>query len=243
MTSATETPSQNDERIDLFARFVKLIKTWLLDFEINAQLFVEIMNDEQLPLSARALAVGVLLYLRAPRDIISENVKVLKLIGLVDDVIVMIIGLSVIVPQMPEPRLAYYKQKYKVVTRISDYEEILKSALGLLWERLVRFVENLRQRKYKETSAEGVAQSPDLREDLFDETMIFVADLNLDPATLDKELLLLPAPEKVVGLLASGLEEEQEREEQESGTDAPRSLLKRLLPKSKENSDTRSDNA
>ena len=237
MTSATETPSQNDERIDQFARFVELIKTWLLDFEINAQLFVEIMNDEQLPLSARALAVGVLLYLRAPRDIISENVKVLKLIGLVDDVIVMIIGLSVIVPQMPEPRLAYYKQKYKAVTRISDYEEILKSALGLLWERLVRFVENLRQRKYKETSAESVAQSPDLREDLFDETMIFVADLNLDPVTLDKELQLLPAPEKVVGLLASGLAEDQERVEQGSKDDDARSALGRLLHPGKGSTD------
>jgi uncharacterized membrane protein YkvA (DUF1232 family) len=237
MTSATENPSQNDERVDLFARLVELIKTWLLDFEINAQLFVEIMNDELLPLSARALAVGVLLYLRAPRDIISENVKVLKLIGLVDDVIVMIIGLSVIVPQMPEPRLAYYKKKYKAVTRISGYEEILKSALGLLWERLVRFVENLRQRKYKETSAEDVAQSPDLREDLFDETMIFVADLNLDPATLDNELLLLPTPEKVVGLLASGLAEDQERVEQGSKDDDAHSALGRLLRAGKGSTD------
>jgi hypothetical protein len=113
----------------------------------------------------------------------------------------------------------------------------LKSALGLLWERLVRFVENLRQRKYKETSAEDVAQSPDLREDLFDETMIFVADLNLDPATLDNELLLLPTPEKVVGLLASGLAEDQERVEQGSKDDDAHSALGRLLRAGKGSTD------
>ena len=64
----------------------------------------------------------------------------------------------------------------------------------------------------KNKTTEEVAQSAELREALFDETMVFVANLGLDPETLDKETKLLPSPEKVMGLLSSGLEEAQKRD-------------------------------
>jgi hypothetical protein len=60
MTS--ETSSCEPQTEGRFSVFIELIKTWLLNFEVNSQIFVEMMNDEQLPTSVRTIAIGVLIY-------------------------------------------------------------------------------------------------------------------------------------------------------------------------------------
>ena len=192
-----------------FELFIQIIKKWLIDLGVNAQLFNELAGDEALPLWVRTLSTGVLLYLDARVDLIPEK---LRFIGLIDDMLVMIVGLTIIVPQIPEDRLTYYRQKYDAVGKIGEYESNVKSTLGILWERLIQIVETLPKRTYKNKTSAEVAQSADLREALFDETMVFVANLGLDPDTLDKETKLLPSPEKIMGLLSSGLEESQKRD-------------------------------
>jgi uncharacterized membrane protein YkvA (DUF1232 family) len=237
MTSATKTAAGSPGEAGRFALFVDLFKTWLLNFEVNSQFFVEIMNDEELPLAARTLAVGILAYVLSPIDLIPEKIKALRVVALLDDVVIMIIGQSIIVPLMPESRREHYKLKYEAVAQISDYEETLKAALGILWDTLVQFVENMRKRSFKKQTAEEIASSSELREDLFDETMIYVANLNLDPATLDQELKALPSPEKVIGLLAGGVEESQKRREKVSIATKSRSVFKRMLPPGKESTE------
>lgn len=235
----TPTTSSSDKGTrGRFASFVDLIKTWLLNFEVNSQIFVEMMNDKELPVSVRALAIGILIYVISPIDIIPEKVKVFRVLSLIDDVAVMITGLSIIVSLMPESRLEHYKAKYQAVAQISEYVDILKAILGILWDRLMQFVEKLRSRHYKKQTAEDVAQSAETCEDLFDEVMVFVADLNLNPEMLDKELAALPAPEKIIGLLASGIQEDEEHQAKAAGTSKARTGFKRLLPSGKENQET-----
>jgi len=108
--------------------------------------------------------------------------------------------------------LTYYRQKYEAAGKIGEIETNLKSTLGILWERLTRYVETLTKRTYKNKTTAEVAQSAELRDALFDETMVFVANLGLDPKALDKETKLLPSPENLMGLLSSGLEEAQKRD-------------------------------
>lgn len=196
-------------QINTFEVFKQIIKKWLTDLGINAQLFKELTGDEALPMWSRSLATGVLLYLDAPVDLIPEK---FRFIGLIDDMLVMIVGLVIIAPQIPEDRLTYYRQKYEAAGKIGEYESNLKSTLGILWERLTQIVETLPKRTYKNKTTAEVAQSAELREELFDETMIFVANLGFDPESLDKETKLLPSPEKLMGLLSSGLEEAQKRD-------------------------------
>lgn len=189
--------------------FIQLIKKWLTQIGVNSRFFVEITEDEAVPMTARTLASGVLLYLNVPVDLILDK---LMFIGLIDDVLVMIIGLVIIAPFIPEERFHYYHQKYDAVARITEYKQVIRSTLGILWDRLLQYVEKLRSHTFKKKTTEEVVQSAELREELFDETMIFVANLNLDPETLDDHVSKLPSPEKVIGLLSSGLEEAQDQQ-------------------------------
>ncbi len=198
------------DHTNTFELFIKLIKKWLIDLGVNAQLYNEITGDESLPMWCRCLATGVMLYLEMRGDLIPDK---LPFIGLIDDMLVMIVGLVIIVPQMPEARVTYYRQKYEAVGKVGEYEQIMKPTLGILWERLTRFVDTLQKRTYKNKTTEEVAQSAELREALFDETMVFVANLGLDPETLDKETKSLPSPEKLMGLLSSGLEGAQKSDQ------------------------------
>lgn len=216
MTSTTEKGPESTNGDNLFSRFLELIAIWLDDLDLNVQLFAEMMNDEELPLAARCLAFGVLSYLMVSRKLIRKGTKWGAILALVGDALVMITGLSIIVQWIPESRLDYYRKKYKSVAMIHEYEAALRAALGMLWDRLVKFVENLRHRRYRKATAEEVLQSPELREQLFDDAMEWVADQDLDPTTLHEQLGQLPPPEKVIGLLASGLEEEQAQEDNDA---------------------------
>ncbi|MGI6740652.1 MAG: YkvA family protein [Brevefilum sp.] len=199
----------NTSQENTFEMFIQIFKKWLTFLGINTQLFNELAGDDALPIWVRSLSAGVLLYLNSPIDLIPDKIPVL---GLVDDMLIMIIGLAIILPQFPEDRLTYYQRKYEVVRKLEEYESSLKSTLGILWDRLARFVETLTKRTYKNKTAAEVVQSAELRESLFDDTMIFVANLGIDPESLDKETKLLPSPEKVMVMLSSGLEEAQKRD-------------------------------
>lgn len=207
--------------------FIQIIKNWLADLGVNSKLFAEIIEDETLPMTARTLASGVLQYLQLPTDIIPDKYR---FIGLIDDVVIMVVGLVIIAPFIPKERLNYYGQKYGAIRKVEEYERIMQSTLGILWERLVQFVETLRERTFKDKTTEEVVQSPELCEDLFDETMIFVANLNLDPESLDSDIKQLPSPEKVIGLLSSGLGEAQKQQvKDEDSARQTKSALKRML--------------
>jgi uncharacterized membrane protein YkvA (DUF1232 family) len=207
--------------------FIGLIRNWLEDLGVNSELFNEIASDESLPFPARTLATGVLVYLSWSRDIIPDRYW---FIGLIDDVLVMIIALTLIVALIPEERRKYYRQKYEAVGRIAEYEQIVSQTLGVLWQRLARFVEGLRDRRYKGLTLEQVTQSPALREELFDQTMIRIADMGRDPATLDKGQRQLPPPEQVIGLLTSGLARERQGEGEESDSEASSASKRKQLP-------------
>lgn len=210
-----------------YETFIQFIKKWLENLGVNSKLFTEIIEDEALPMTVRALASGVLIYLQSPIDLIPDK---LKFLGVIDDVIIMIVGLVIITPLMPKERLNYYIKKYESVGKVDEYEQGMKAMLGILWERLQQFVEMLRTRTFKNKTTEEIAQSSEFREDLFDETMIFVANLNLDPDSLDGDIKLLPAPEKVIGLLSSGLEEAQKQQtKDENSVGQAKSAFKRML--------------
>jgi len=210
--------------------FFESLRDWILGFPQDTKILIEMAGDNDLSMSSRSLAVGALIYAIMPLDLIPDKFGV---IGLVDDVIVIRITLAIIREIDPE-RYVYYKGKYSQCAVLEKEIALLRSTLGALYSWLVALVKGLREKTFKKRTAEQIAQSPDLREELFDETMEYVANINLDPETVSRALLTTP-PERIVHLLSSGLEDDQKREVQQSKIAeklaAPQAAFRKLLGK------------
>lgn len=219
----TETISRREKT------FFESLRDWILGLPRDIKILLEMAGDNELSISSRSLAVGALIYVIMPLDLIPEKLRV---IGLVDDVIVIRITLAVIC-EIDSERCIHYKKKYpQTFVALEEEIALLKSTLGALYSWLVALVKSLREKAFKKRTAEQVAQSSDLREELFDEAMEYVANINLDPETVSRALLTAP-PERIVHLLSSGLEDDQKREVQQSKIAeklaAPQATFRKLL--------------
>src|SRR5262245_55072108 len=66
------------------------------------RLAVGLVREKQIPLGARLIPPGLVLYLSLPIDIIPDFIPVL---GYLDDVIVMVVGVSLLLKLAPRPVL------------------------------------------------------------------------------------------------------------------------------------------
>jgi len=215
--------------------FFETLVRWIASLPSDIKVLVVMIGDDKLDMRARSLAVGTLLYLIASIDLIPDNIPVL---GYVDDVLVLHIALGVILQIDPE-RAEHYRKKYpEVIGRIDEQTQLLTDALGALYSWLKAFVESLAQRHYKGRRPEEVVRSASAREEIFDEAMVFAANINVNDATIRQTLLSSP-PDQLVKLLSAGLEKEQQRQaekERKRTTNIlsrPRSGIQALLGRGK----------
>lgn len=200
--------------------FFETLVRWIVALPTDIKVLVEMIGDNELDMKARSLAVGALLYLVASVGLIPNQIPVL---GYVDDVLVLHIALALIL-QTNQARGQYYREKYPVVIgRIDEEVELLTNTLGALYSWLRAFVENLIQRRYKGKSTEETAGSAEAREEIFDEAMVYAANVNVDEAAIRQKLIASP-PDRLIKLLSDGLEKEQARQQSEERT-SPSNVL------------------
>jgi uncharacterized membrane protein YkvA (DUF1232 family) len=200
--------------------FFEILVSWLVSLPTDLKILVEMVGDDELDMRARSLAVGTIVYILAPIDLIPEKVPVL---GYVDDAIILHIAVAIAV-QIDPDRGRYYREKYpQTFGELDQQIELLRETLGSLYSWLTALVENLTKRRFRGQSAEDVVSSEQLQEDVFDAAMEYAADVSVDAEAIRRALLATP-PSRIVGLLSDGLEEEQKRQEKED----QESVIKRL---------------
>ena len=193
---------------------MRTLVRWIISLPTDVKILIEMIGDDKLDMRARSLAVGTTAYLIAAIGLIPDTVPVL---GLVDDVLVLHIALAIIL-QIDPKRAEYYREKHpETIGSIDEQVQLLVDALGALYSWLEAFVKNLSQRRYKGQSTEETAQSTETREDIFDEAMIYAANVNVDEEMIRSRLLAAP-PNQLVSLLSDGLQKEQQRQEGAEGT-------------------------
>jgi uncharacterized membrane protein YkvA (DUF1232 family) len=219
----------------LVQALLAFIRRKLAGIPADVRIFIEIADDESVPLGARVLAGGILAYLNAPRDILPDRLKV---VGLVDDIFIMTIGLNLCAERMPVETRQRHESKHEAVRQAKEDAELLQRALGIVWGRLVEFVRRLARRPYRGHTMEEVVQSEALLENLRDDTMEYVAEVAIDPATLDDQITkYLPAPDKIVGMLSDGLDEQESADALKSVKAPSRLRLDRLLTRADRSGD------
>jgi uncharacterized membrane protein YkvA (DUF1232 family) len=83
-----------------------------LPFQRKIRLAVALMKDKRLPLRARVVPPGLVLYLAMPIDIIPDFIPV---IGYLDDVIVMIVGVTFLLRLTPRPLLEEHLTRLEAI--------------------------------------------------------------------------------------------------------------------------------
>ncbi len=209
--------------------FFEWVQEWILSLPVDLKVLLEIAGDSQMGMPARSLAVGTLAYVLYFTDLVPDKIPVL---GLIDDVIVIRLSLELIRKLEPE-RIRYYEEKYPATfAQFAEAIEVLKSALGLIYDALMALVEKLKNRRFKGHTAEKAAQSEEVREEMFDEAMEYVANLNLSPDVVHNALLEAPS-HQIIGLLTSGLEEKDKQEIREAEAakrlEVPKAMFRKLL--------------
>jgi uncharacterized membrane protein YkvA (DUF1232 family) len=211
--------------------FFDVLQRWLQSLPYELKIPLDMMGDEELKLEARTLAVGTTFYLLSPIDLIPEK---LPGIGYIDDAIILHMSLFAIT-EIDPARSQHYRSKYPGTYELLDRETaVLKETLGALYSWLVALVRNLRERDYKGREPSDVIDSAEVQDEIFDAAMEYAAGIDTDPKVIERALMAAP-PERIVGLLSSGLEEDQKRqlESEEPGliqslSGASQSLLRRL---------------
>ncbi|TEU21771.1 MAG: DUF1232 domain-containing protein [Anaerolineales bacterium] len=200
--------------------FFEMLVCWLVSLPTDIKILIEMIGDDELDMKARSLAVGTIVYVLAPIDLIPDKIPVL---GYVDDVVILHIAV-VLVVQIDPNRGRYYREKYPQTFETLDQQiELLRGTLGALYSWLTALVENLVKRRFRGQAAEDVIGSEKLQEDMFDAAMEYAADVNVDAETIQRALLAAP-PNRIVELLSDGLEEEQKRQAREE----QKGVIKRL---------------
>lgn len=204
----------------------------LLAMGVDTRFFLEVMEDKEAGSVARGIAGGVVLYINHASDLIPDPIKGrFKVLGLIDDIIVMTIGMSLCMDSMPAGRRAHYEAKYPVTQELAADIDQLKLFLALIWERLLDYVRALSKRRYRGQPMDVVVDSPDLREALQDQTMEYLAKAAIDTERLDEELRKLPRLDKVAGLLTDALAKGDAAATPSDANDSPVgwARLKRIL--------------
>lgn len=217
----TQMSKQNSaDRADFFG----VLFTWLKSLPTDLKILIEMIGDDDLDLKARSSAVGIIIYILSPIDLIPEKIPIL---GYIDDVIILRIALAVIL-EIDANRAEYYREKYPETFDVLDEQIVLlKQTLGALYSWLKALVEKLPKRRFHGKSAEDVASSEQSREEMFDEVMEYAANVNVDPKAIEQAILTAP-PNRIVELLSSGLEGEQKRQMEAEGQEQE-GISKRLV--------------
>lgn len=215
-TTASTTPAPGSG--SLLEMLMRFFRRKLQSMGVDTRFFLEVMKDDEAGIIARRFAGGVVMYINFARDLIPDRFKVL---GLIDDIIVMTIGMSLCINNMPPERRAHYEEGYPAVKELAADIDQLQRYLSLIWEQLLSYVRDLSRRRYRGQPMEVVVDTPDLREALYDQTMEYLAAAAIDPDTLDEELKMLPRAHKIAGLLIDGLDRAEDAGKPEEIRDAP----------------------
>jgi len=129
--------------------------------------------DEEVAQDARSIALGTIIYIVSPLDIIPDTIPD---IGFVDDVIVVRCALEVIAERSGE-KIGLYQSKYPhVFSQLPEELQILKSTLGGIYRWLRGKVEASGHIRYKGMSALEILRSRRDMENLCEESMVLVAN-------------------------------------------------------------------
>jgi uncharacterized membrane protein YkvA (DUF1232 family) len=168
------------------ARFVELFKTWLVSLPHDLKIAFEAMDDENLPRSAREIAVGAIMYVVSPNDFVSDRNEAVA--SFADDAILLRLALLSVVTHGGDDGGAFRDRFPEVFDGLDADLTVCRAIMGDLMAWLESKVGGLRNQNYKGRKVALFLDNDEAREELYEDGLGFRTDYPVDDKIIGDKL-------------------------------------------------------
>jgi uncharacterized membrane protein YkvA (DUF1232 family) len=166
-------------------KFVELVRGWLVSLPHDLKIAFDAMDDENLPRPVREVAAGVVAYVVSPNDFIADRND--AVVSFADDALLLRLALTKALGK-GEDEQAFRDRFPELFENIDENLLLCKSVMGDLMTWLEGKVPNLATIEYKGKKATKYLDDEELREQMFDDGLVFRTDYPVDEKTISDKL-------------------------------------------------------
>jgi len=167
------------------SKFVELVRDWLVSLPHDLKIAFDAMDDENLPRPVREVAAGVVAYVVSPNDFISDRND--AVVSFADDALLLRLALTKALGQ-GEDEQAFRDRFPELFENLDENLGLCKSVMGDLMTWLEGKVPSLAAIEYKGKKATKYLDDGELREQLFDDGLVFRTDYPVYEKTIADKL-------------------------------------------------------
>jgi len=168
------------------SKFVELVRGWLVSLPHDLKIAFDAMDDENLPRPVREVAAGVVAYVVSPNDFIADRND--AVVSFADDALLLRLALTKALGSDGEDEKAFRDRFPELFEGLDENLTLCKSVMGELMTWLESKVPNLSTIEYKGKKATKYLDDGELREQLFDDGLVFRTDYPVDEKTIADKL-------------------------------------------------------
>lgn len=179
MTSLNAVPAATE------AKFVELVRNWLVSLPHDLKIAFDAMDDENLPRPVREVAAGVVAYVVSPNDFISDREN--AVVSYADDAVLLRLALQKALGK-GEDEEAFRQRFPELFDELEENLILCKAVMGDLMTWLESKVSTLPKLDYKGKKISKYLDDEEAREQLFDDGLVFRTDYPVDEKTIGDKL-------------------------------------------------------
>jgi uncharacterized membrane protein YkvA (DUF1232 family) len=167
------------------AKFVELVRNWLVSLPHDLKIAFDAMDDENLPRPVREVAAGVVAYVVSPNDFISDRND--AVVSYADDAMLLRLALQKALGK-GEDEEAFRQRFPELFENLDENLVLCKQVMGDLMTWLESKVTSLPKLDYKGKKIVKYLDDEEAREQLFDDGIVFRTDYPVDEKTIADKL-------------------------------------------------------
>jgi len=168
------------------AKFVELVRSWLVSLPHDLKIAFDAMDDENLPRTVREIAAGVVAYVVSPNDVVSSD-RENTVVSFADDALLLRLALQRALGP-GEDEQAFRDRFPELFDGLDESLGICKAVMGDLMTWLESKVAGLPKMDYKGKKVAKYLDDGEAREQLFDDGLVFRTDYPVDEKTIGDKL-------------------------------------------------------
>ncbi len=167
-------------------KFVDTVRGWLVSLPHALKVVFEALDDENLARPLRELAVGAIMYVVSPNDLIAD--RQVGVVGYADDAVLLRLALREIVAKNDEDSQAFRDRFPEVFDGLEDGLKLCGQVMGDLMTWLEGKLPTLAKLEYKGKKVKAYLDNDEARELLFEDALVFRTDYPVDEKTIGDKL-------------------------------------------------------